>query len=303
MEFCHIAPTVYVPLVGNHPRHLVLAHLIESNQVYVDAYLRLKEDNPKAVIIMDNGGFEAYKQGKEMYPSEKLIELAQKIKADYVVMSDYPKEDWNKTKEKAIEMSEQIHAAGLKTFYVPQSPLGDLDGLCASFRWAINNLGRSIDLIGVSILACPIALGLDENQYNKSVSGTYKMQRFLSRWKIMQELESRKIINHNSYGGWTDQLGKEIKNCFHFLGMTEGPQEINLVKDYFDLIASWDTSSAVWHGINHIRYDKSGTGLINGKFEKEVNFDAKFKVDSISDIMYNVNYIDQIVERLNKAAE
>lgn len=34
-----------------------------------------------------------------MYPSEKLIELGKKIGADYIVLSDYPKEHWTKTRD------------------------------------------------------------------------------------------------------------------------------------------------------------------------------------------------------------
>lgn len=301
MEFCHIAPNQYVPLIANHPRHLVLAHLVESNQDYVDAYLKIKQDYPKTTFIMDNSAFEMFKQGRDMYPTEKLIDLAKKIKADYVVMSDYPGEEWTKTKDAAVAMADAIHEANMKTFYVPQSKVGDLDGLCSSFRWALNNsVKRVVDLIGVSILACPQALGLTDNKYDQEATGSFRMQRYLSRWRIMQELEARKIINRSPYGEWSDQLGNEIKHCFHFLGMTEGPQEINLVERYMRLIASWDTSSPVWHGINGIRYDKSGTGLANGKFEKEVDFDQPFNVESLSDIMYNVSMIDNMVSKHNE---
>jgi hypothetical protein len=45
---------------------------------------------------------------------------------------------------------------------------------------------------------------------------------------------------------------------------------MNPFEDYID---TWDSSSAVWAGLNGIEYDKTPTGLIDGKFELEVDFD------------------------------
>ena len=43
MEFCHIVPKKLINVVAGRPRHLVLAHLVESDPEYVEMYRQLKE--------------------------------------------------------------------------------------------------------------------------------------------------------------------------------------------------------------------------------------------------------------------
>lgn len=38
MEFCHIVPKKLINVVAGRPRHLVLAHLVESDSEYVEMY-------------------------------------------------------------------------------------------------------------------------------------------------------------------------------------------------------------------------------------------------------------------------
>jgi len=73
-QFCHIAPTPHLDLVDGRYVHLVLAHLIEEDQSYIDFYLEQKEKY-NCTIIMDNSAFEMYKQGRPMYDSDKLITM------------------------------------------------------------------------------------------------------------------------------------------------------------------------------------------------------------------------------------
>ena len=75
--------------------------------------------------------------------------------------------------------------------------------------------------------------------------------------------------------------------------MTDGPNEIELLSQFHKHIFSWDSSSPIWHGINNIRYDGSPTGLRNGKFEDEVDFNIN-NVEDISDIVYNMHSIDKM---------
>ena len=79
--------------------------------------------------------------------------------------------------------------------------------------------------------------------------------------------------------------------------MVYGPNEINLLKEYNHYIFSWDSSSAIWAGINDINYDNSQTGLIHGKFEKEVDFDynQSLTYQQEASIMHNINYINRLV--------
>ena len=289
MEFCQIVPKKFISFVANRPRHLVLAHLVESDQEYADAYRKLKEET-NCTLILDNSMFEYFKRGEPALDSSKLIDLGRKINADYIVLSDYPKQHWTVTRDKAIEMIPQIKSAGFKTFYVPQSELGDIDGLIESIKWAIDN--PDIDLIGMSILADPIALGIDEGQYNGELSGMIRLQRSIARWRVFTELENRHVIRPG-------YITENLYHRFHILGMQDMVSEIELLRRYHHFIASWDSSSAAWHGINGIRYDNTPTLLKNGKLNSEVDFDWDGELTNkiIEDVQHNIDVIDSIAAK------
>jgi hypothetical protein len=229
---------------------------------------------------MDNSAFEMYKLGRPMYPSEKLIDMGTRVKADYIVMSDYPAEPGQKTIDKAIEMAPELRAAGFGTFFVPQSKIGDLDDLIEGFRWA--SQAAEVDYIGVSILAVPNAYGVEKNN---------KLQRFLSRWAFMHRLQHEGILDA------IKQNGKKI----HFLGMVDGPNEVILVKEFLPYINTWDSSAAVWAGLNGVAFDNSPSGLINGKFEKEVEFDLHVSDNELIELAHkNCRYIDMCISDSTK---
>ena len=274
-EFAHITPTAYLDLFASgRPFHLTLAHLIEEDPVYTSWYAQRDRSRSLSpyVNIMDNSAFEMYKQGREMYPSEKLIEMGTKVGADYIVMSDYPGQPSQVTIEKAIEMAPELREAGFGTFFVPQSSEGDLEDLIDAFEWAATS--EHVDYIGVSILAVPIAYGVEKDN---------KLQRFMSRWKFMRELHERGIL---------DAIKGNNKKI-HFLGMVDGPNECSLVEEYLWAIDSWDSSAAVWAGMCGIGFDNSPTGLIDGKNEIEVDFDHDSgDIASIALAMKNIKFID-----------
>ena len=164
---------------------------------------------------------------------------------------------------------------GFKTFFVPQSDIGDLEDLITAFAWAASS--PLIDYIGISILAVP-------NAYNCEKGNN--LQRFLSRWRFMNELYDRQLLQLAA------QNGKKI----HFLGMVDGPNEISLVRDFY--IDTWDSSAGVWAGLNGIGFDFSPTGLMTGKFEKHVDFSADLS-DNVDLAKKNVKYIDDLVQRYN----
>ena len=270
IDFCHIVPTSHLDLVKKRPVHLVLAHLIEEDEQYCEFY-----KNSGADLIMDNSAFEMYKRNEPMYPTEKLIDMAQKVGAQYVVMSDYPKEPIKKTIDAAVEMIPQLKEAGFGTFFCPQSEPGDIEGLIASYGWAFHN--PDIEYVAFSILNIPLAYGCE--------SGTaqgWRMQKFLSRWKFMKELNRRYDL---------EKIKKNGKK-FHFLGMTEGPNEIELMAQFSGLIDTWDSSAAVWAGLHGIKFDNSPTGLVQGKFEKEVDFN--FVGGDTKVAVSNMKYIDSL---------
>ena len=236
----------------------MLAHLVESNAEYREFYKNLEVDDGSEKIL-DNSGFEMFKRGEPMYESSKLVDMGRRCGATVIVLSDYPGEHWTKTRDAAIELAPVFKQHGFKTFYVPQSELGDVDGYLKSLLWAIEN--PDIDLIGLSILGCPIALGIKEETFNHGDRDqAFLMQRFLSRWKMLNLVDS--MVEDKS----------KLYKKFHNLGILDGPMEILLLEKYKDYIYSWDSSSAVWAGINGVRYDGSPTGLRYGKIESEVDF-------------------------------
>lgn len=278
INFCHISPTKHIGLyTQTNGAHLILAHLVEQDEEYATFYAKAFGKYK----MMDNSAFEMFKQNRPMYDSSKLIEMGNKCKADCIVLTDYPREDWIKTVQKAVDTVDDIIAAGFETFFVPQSVVGDLRGYIESIRWALNN--PKIHRIGLSILGCPIALGLDEKKTKKERSDSYKLQRYLSRHKILTELQNQNLL-------------EKATKKFHCLGMTDGPNEISLLKPFHKYIASWDSSAAVWAGLNGIMFDNSPTGLIDGKFEKEVDFDFSLPTtDPKHSITYsNIQYIDKL---------
>jgi hypothetical protein len=281
INYCHISPVSTLHKVAGYNTHLLLAHLVEENEAYRNFYIDLKKKNPGVFYHLDNSAFEKFKRGEEFYNPDKLMDMARLVSANSIVMSDYPKEPSSKTIEAAKTLIPKFKSAGFQTFFCPQSELGDIEGLISSFDWAIKN--RDIDFIGVSILACPIALGINEQKYEDgSRDESYRMQRYLARWRIFEILRQR---------GMLDDISTSYR--FHCLGMTDGPREIDLLRQYHKHIFSWDSSSPIWHGINNIHYDHSPTGLIKGKYEEEVDFDIEI-IDGNINIDYNMAMIDSM---------
>lgn len=284
IHFCHIAPVSYLPYVKQYRAHLLLAHLVEENEAYRNFYRDLKRDNPNIFYHMDNSAFEMFKRGVDMYPTDKLLKMAELVGADSIVMSDYPKENWQKTVDAAEKLVPKFKKEGYKTFFCPQSELGKTDDLLKAFQWGIEN--RDVDYIGVSILACPIGLGINEQKFgDHGRDEAYRMQRYLSRWEVFRLMEERGMLD-----------SRVTRKRFHCLGMTDGPREIELLRPYHEHIFSWDSSSPIWHAINGIVYDGSPTGLRNGKYEEEVDFDIAppDTFDVNPRLAYNMGLIDKM---------
>ena len=278
MNFCHITPTRYLDIFASGRRtHLLLAHLVEEDAKYTEWYAEEKTKS-SCQIILDNSAFEMFSRGLPMYDSSKLVSLAEKVNADYVVMTDYPGESSRKTINKAVEMYPEIRANKFKSFFCPQSEPGDVDDLISAFLWASE--ATEVDMIGFSILAIPMAYG---------ISNDNKFHTMLARWKFLEELTNTKFFyNIHKYG-------KKL----HMLGMLDGPNELMIVKDYLKFFNSWDSSAAVWCGLNNISFDNSPTGLTNGKFKEHVDFSHESAtIDQIATAMKNVKYIDNVVEKI-----
>lgn len=278
INFCHITPTPHLDEIKNYPVHLLLAHLVEENEDYRRFYRNLKDENPDVFYHLDNSCYEMFSRGEPMYPSEKLIEMGNLVKADSIVLSDYPKEPWEKTVNAAKKLIPEFKNAGFKTFFCPQSEYADFLGYIKSLSWAIHNV--NIDFIGISILGAPIAFGLDP----AATDDCYKMQRFLSRWDMFNTMSELRLLNSN----FTNKR-------FHLLGLLDGPREIKLLKPFHDYIFSWDSSSAFHHASCGIKYDGSPTGLRFGKNMGEFDFDFKADKDVLTIAQYNRNFIDEMI--------
>ncbi len=274
IQFGQICPTPHLDLVKGRPFHLTLAHLVEENEEYTGFYHN--ESVHTAVQVMDNSAFEMYKQGRDMYKSDKLVEMGTRVGADYIALSDYPAEPGYKTIQAAERMACDVKDAGFGTFFIPQSKIGDMNDLVETYLWAAQS--ELIDYIGFSILAIPNASGVEKGN---------KLQRFASRPIFCHDLEETDF--------WDMVQDNEKK--IHFLGMVDGPNEIQFVNKGRFPIDTWDSSSAIWAGLNGIKYDHTPTGLRDGKFELEVDFD--FKTDDISNVgkaISNMEYIDELCE-------
>tara|TARA_R110000822_G_scaffold5031_8_gene21825 strand:+ start:143 stop:1003 length:861 start_codon:yes stop_codon:yes gene_type:complete len=269
VDFCHIAPTPLLStFVNTQTHHLLLAHLVEEDKEYTSFYQRGRTSAD--TYILDNSAFEMFKQGREMYPSDKLLEMGVLVGAEYIVMSDYPNEPGSKTIKAAEQLAPMFRKARFGTFFVPQSEIGDIEDYIATFAWAATS--PLVDYIGVSILGVPNAYGVEKGN---------NLQRYMSRFRMMCELEQRGIL----------RLARRNGKKIHFLGMVDGPNEIQLC-GRFD-IDTWDSSAAIWTGLNDIAFDNSPTGLVDGKYEKEVDFNYntldKVKIDLAKSNMKYIN--------------
>ena len=288
MNFCHIAPTPHLNLVCDSEYHLTLAHIIydemqnggeikpgykgkNEEKTYTNFYSR----RASSLNIMDNGAFELYKTGEQMFPAELLIQMGSSVNANYIVLPDYPAHPSMVGIDEAKQYAPKFRDAGFGTFFVPQSDIGDLEDLITSFAWAASS--PLIDYIGISILAVPNAYNCEKDN---------QLQRFFSRWKFMNELKARGLL----------QLAYNNAKRIHMLGLVDGPNEIALLKDFH--IDTWDSSSGIWNGLNGIGFDKSPTGLMQGKDDKS-HVDFSFETEDSEAIelaKLNMNYIDLLSE-------
>lgn len=210
-QFCIITPTAYCERYASQSTmHLVLAHLVDTDNEYAKFYFGRNEFK-----IMDNGAFEL----GQSYAPDKLLELSKKCAADAVVLPDYPFCHSSRTILESTKLIPAVKGAFLKTMFVPQSQVGDLEDWIDAYKWASEN--DNIDIIGMSILGIPNALPHIPAAYARVV--------------MTQILIDRGIFNFNKY--------------HHYLGLNSGPAlEIPpLIK--MNAMDSMDSSGPVWAGI------------------------------------------------------
>jgi hypothetical protein len=256
-SFCFIAPTAYLQDTLASSTHLVLAHLVDKDPLYASFY----KDAAAAgdFIMMDNSAYEL----KEPYAPEKLVALAAQCGAHAVVLPDYPFQPGQKTINAAVEFIPTFKAAGLLTFFVPQSEVGDLEDWIAAYKWASNN--PDIDIIGHSILGVPNALD--------------KIEPAFSRVVMSSILLDRGLFNHNKHN--------------HFLGLNAGPGlEIpSLIK--LGVLDTIDSSGPIWSAILGHEYSLNSDSL---QATRKINFPVDFGIahtkdpETIRRIRHNISH-------------
>lgn len=237
-SFCFIAPTSYLhEYAGASPTHLVLAHLVEEDDAYASYYADRALDGD--FIMMDNSAYEL----KEPYAPFKLIALAKKCGAHAVVLPDYPFQPCSKTIEAANEFIPLFKAAGLLTFFVPQSEVGNTEDWIQGYKWAAQH--PDIDIIGMSILGVPNAIPNVEPAFARVV--------------MTQILLDRGVFNK--------------KKHHHYLGLNAGPAlEIpSLLR--MGVLDTIDSSNPVWMAVlGHEYNDNSDSFLPVRKVNLPVDF-------------------------------
>jgi len=233
-QFCIIAPTAYLGRYATQSTmHLVLAHLVDTNDRYASFYASRSEFK-----IMDNGAFEL----GEPYKPEELIRLGRQCAADAIVLPDYPGQSWLKTIEAGEKLIPAVKEAGFNTFFAPQSEIGDTEGWVQGYIHGSKS--DDIDIIGMSILAIPNAMPW--------------LPRTYARVVMTQLLQDRGIFNTNKY--------------HHYLGLNAGPNlEIPpLLK--MKALDSCDSSNPVWAGICGNMYSEMFDSFTTRKIDKHVDF-------------------------------
>lgn len=264
-SFCYIAPTAFLSLTRKEQfnTHLVLAHLVDEDPLYATFYQTCRAMGD--FIMMDNSAYEL----KVPYAPEKLIELAEKCGAHVVVLPDYPFQPADITIEAAVKFIPQFKAAGLGTFFVPQSKKGDLEDWIRGYEWAANN--PDVDVIGMSILGVPNAL--------ENIDPTY------ARVVMTQLLLDRGIFAKNKH--------------HHYLGLNSGPAlEIpSLLR--MGVLDTIDSSGPVWTAILGHEYTKNADSYMSViKPKLPVDFHLKMTKDfaTIDRINHNIRLTQSLFD-------
>lgn len=258
-----IAPTSYLHLIPEDCTfHLLLAHLLKD-PMYSAFYRKRKQAGD--FIIIDNGAFE---MGKPLDVDEYYRLVSESgVVPDVVVAPDYPKCAWEKTVESTIkfvkEYGKYFDTTKTDIMAVPQSEIGDYKGWIKAYSEF--SLIDEVSFIGMSILGIPNAF--------RSLTGTGTIS--FNRIFASLYLKNNRIIN--------------MDKKHHYLGCDE-PRELLMQKE-IGIAYSNDSSSAFWHAIHGIKFDSSSGSLINGKIKIPVDFDHTYNDEYNDDIMYNVNYI------------
>lgn len=92
--------------------------------------------------------------------------------------------------------------------------------------------------------------------------------------------------NPSSRFAFMNSLSKDLvipKNKIHMLGMTDSVHEVLLMRPWWPYINSWDSSSAVWNGIQGIDVSAMKT---KNSLSVDFDIDAKWSIQCTRNIQY-----------------
>lgn len=266
MKHALISPTNYLHLIPEESNfHLLLAHLLDDD-AYASFYRKRQEAGD--FIIIDNGAFE----NKVPLPVDKYYKLVNDsgITPDVVVAPDYPFEDWEKTVDSTRDFvasyGNYFDINRTNVMAVPQSVKGDHLGWIKAYSEFA--LLEDVEFIGMSILGIPNAFcsltGTDAITYNRVFASIY--------------LKENELVCDKKH---------------HYLGCDE-PREL-LMQKLIGVAYSNDSSTAFWHAINGISFDKTASGLVDGKTKIPVDFDIPFNSADVPLIKSNMRWLNELM--------
>lgn len=269
--FCFIAPTPYLNdfVTGKTRAHLVLAHIIDKDPAYRDYYRARSEAGD--FIMCDNSAYELH----ESWNPSDLLKVADSVKADAIVLPDYPFQPAEKTIEAAEQYAPMFRDNGFKTFFVPQSERGDIDDWVDAYDYAADS--DLIDIIGLSILGIPNALPHIDPAYARVVM----VQLLKDSWKFCSK--------HH-----------------HALGLNAGPKlEIpSLIR--MGAIGTIDSSGPIWSAILGHEYNRNTDSLQStSKIKLPVDFNLPMTKDkeTIKRINHNINLTLELFETAHEQSD
>ena len=279
-SFCTITPTAYLPDYARYTGskyHLLLAHMLDPvskdfDKQYLEFYQSTKLQDE--IYIMDNGCFETL---GVPYAPDRLVQIGKEVGADVLVLPDYPWKNYQVTIDAATEHIPQFKESGFRTFFVPQSEAGDWNGWMRSFEWALFN--PDIDVIGMSILAHPIALPTYPKGYARVVAAD----------RIRQYLDADP----------SRAAAYEAKHI-HWLGLLSPGLELDpLLK--MGMVDTLDSSSPVWYGHCGLAYNTfHESWAIDKQYVPEVDFDAHINKRAKPLIEHNLTIINNKFKQYQK---
>ena len=149
---------------------------------------------------------------------------------------------------------DEVKAAGFKVMAIPAGP-----DMTRQFEaWMGDD---NVDLVGLSFFHSRLAIGSD-NRYDAG-----------ARFNFLQTVGN---IYH-------------MKKKVHCLGMGDTVHEVQLLRPYWDIIKSWDTSAAVWSGLHDIHVKHTRV-----KLHTAVDFDTLLPFNGLC--AQNIQYINSLTK-------